>query len=212
MRRKTKKSEQKKTKPKKRFKKPKREVLDSLKPNKNPKVRRELMDADYLHKLEEKDLNYYAKFMGEWAGAAIKKDKKTGRVAKGHLHTRKDQAKELYDSNNRRNNDILGVSRANSLLSHIEGLVNANDTENGEITRIYDSSLVQTAIASAIDEKVRLTELSKKTVKEMTDEEKDEMYISKREFLKMFKNKIHMPKEMIDFYINLYNLKEKDLE
>ena len=205
----TKKPSQKKSKT--RFKKPKRELLDSLKPGKNPKTRRELMDADYLHKLSEKDLNYYAKFMSEYAGAAVKKDMKTGRVAKGHLHKRKDQAKELYDNNNRRNNDILGVSRVNSLLSNIEGLVRPGDTENGEVTRIYDMGLVDTAMVAAIDENNRLSELSNKNIKELTDEEKNEIYISKREFIKMYKNKVQMPKEMVNFYIALYNLKENDL-
>lgn len=205
------KTKSKKAAKKSKFKKPKREILDSLKPNKNPKVRRELMDADYLNQLDEKDLNYYAKFMGEWAGAALKMDD-NGRVKKGQIHTRKDQAKEIFDNNNRRNNDVLGVSRANMLLSNIEGLVKPGDTENGEITRIYDHDLADIAMVSALDEKARLTELSKKSVKEMTDEERDEMYISKREFIKMYKNKVNMTKDTIDFYIKFYNLKESDLK
>lgn len=39
-----------------------------------------------------------------------------GKPKRGHLHTKKSHAKEIFDANNNRNNDLLGVTRINGLL------------------------------------------------------------------------------------------------
>jgi hypothetical protein len=93
-----------------------------------PRVRQELLDADYLDKLSPKELAWHNKFTSEYVNAAISKDKKTKRVKKGHLHKSKAKAKECYDANNKRNNDLFGVTKANGLLSFdLPGIVRSGD-------------------------------------------------------------------------------------
>lgn len=90
----------------------------ALRPEYAPKVRRELLDADYLQKLSPEELAWYNQFIDEYVGASVKKNK-NGSVKKGHLHNTKALAKDCYDRNNLRNNDVLGVSKANGLLHDI---------------------------------------------------------------------------------------------
>jgi hypothetical protein len=117
--------------------------LDNLNPTKAPRVRKELLDADYLNKLSDKDLEWYAKFMSEWAGANIKKSKKTKRPLTRHLHKSNAKAKEIFDANNHRNNDVHGVTKANGLLYDI----------SKERDYITNPSLTEDALIAMIDNK-----------------------------------------------------------
>lgn len=126
-------------------KKSRRSVLDSLKPSKVPKVRKELIDADYLDKLNPKQLEWYAKFMDEYVGANIRKNKKTNRVEKGHVHRKNAHVKAIYDANNRRNNDVHSVTKANHLLFDING------SEDGWY--IHNAELTERAMHQFIEEK-----------------------------------------------------------
>lgn len=107
-------------------KKRKYKNIDSLNKAKNTRVRGEFIDYDYVKELDENELEWLAKFNNEYYGAAVKKTK-TGRVAPGHLHRRMDQAKEIYDNNNRRNNDVHGVSKVNVGLTELDSEINARD-------------------------------------------------------------------------------------
>lgn len=98
----------------------------SLLPQHNTKVRKELLDADYLHKLDPEALKFYAQFTDEYVGGAIEKNK-NGSVKSGHLHNTKKLAKECYDSNNRRNVDIYSVTKANHLMNNIDDEIERND-------------------------------------------------------------------------------------
>lgn len=129
----------------KRKSKKKRSIKDTLNPQKIPKVRREFIDADYLHLLSEKDLQYYAKFIDEYVGANIKKNKKKN-IAKGHIHKKNEHAKDIFDSNNRRNNDVYGVTKINGLLTHYEGMKH-------ELGRLNKPELVEEALIAMIDNK-----------------------------------------------------------
>lgn len=100
---------------------------DSLNPARNTKVRGEFIDYDYKDKLSEEELTFLAKFNNEFYGASVGYNPDTGRAKSGQLHKKKDQIKGIYDDNNRRNNDVLGVTRANRLLSDVELELKKND-------------------------------------------------------------------------------------
>jgi hypothetical protein len=86
-----------------------------------PRVRREFVDHDYVSQLSPSEKDWLSKFDSEYYGASIKKTKK-GTIRKEHLHSVNDgYAKQLYDANNKRNNDLFGVTRINGLLENIEG-------------------------------------------------------------------------------------------
>ena len=110
--------------------------MDSLKPSHQPKVRQELLDADYLKILDNNDLRYYAQFTDEWAGANVKKDIR-GHVKRGQLHKTKELAKDCYDRNNKRNNDVFSVTKANYILQDIDEALQNKDgwyINNSELT------------------------------------------------------------------------------
>lgn len=127
---------------KKRLKKKVR--LEALKASHNPRVRAELLDYDYIAKLNPEDKRWLAQFTDEYVAASIQKDSK-GKVRAGHVHTKPEHVKECYDSNNRRNNDVYGVSRANGLTYDIDQqlgqsdgwyITNPNYTEDSLITEL----------------------------------------------------------------------------
>lgn len=90
-----------------------------------PRVRREFVDHDYVKTLSEEEKDWLSKFDSEYYGASIKKTKK-GTIRKEHLHSVDETyAKELYDANNKRNNDVYGVTRINGLLENMHGLSDA---------------------------------------------------------------------------------------
>jgi hypothetical protein len=141
-----KKEKNKKTKVARNKKKTKRSLKDTLNPLKIPRVRREFIDADYLNKLSETELEWYSKFIDEYVGANIKKSKKVNRVLTRHLHRTNEQAKQIFDMNNRRNNDVYGVTKINGLLSDIDTVKGY-----GEIGRLHNPDLVEDALIAMID-------------------------------------------------------------
>lgn len=99
----------------------KRKKHADLDPMYMPRVRREYVDHDYVKQLTNEEKDWLSKFDSEFYGASIKKTKK-GTIRKEHLHSVDDDyAKELYDANNKRNNDLYGVTRINGLLENIDG-------------------------------------------------------------------------------------------
>ena len=76
--------------------------------------RQELIDFDYLDKLNDEEKEYLNKFMGEYMGASVsKKDYvrngvKYKRVSNKNIHSKK-YHKSLYDANNARNRDIYAT-------------------------------------------------------------------------------------------------------
>lgn len=120
---------------------------ESLSPAKNPKVRRELLDMDYLHKLKPDELKWLAQFTDEYVGGAIQKS--NGKVTKGHIHKSIDLAKSCYDANNRRNSDIFSVGKANNFVHTIEGKLD----EKQDGWYVINPKLVEDALIAQIEEK-----------------------------------------------------------
>lgn len=169
----------------------------SLDPASNTRVRSELLDYDpeWLKWLKENhpdEYLYYAQFMDEWVGGAIEKTgtKKrkdgttiynSGKVAPGHIHNTQELAKDVMDRNNRRNNDVFGVSRANNLMSDVVSELDKNDG-----WYITQPKLTEDALISQIEEK-----------------QEDDSILSYKEYLKV---KDQLTPEMLVFYMSIYEL------
>lgn len=169
----------------------------SLYPKNQTKVRQELLDypPEYLQDLKDnhpEEYLYLAQFTDEWVGGAIskvgtkkRKDGTTiynsGKVAPGHLHSTTALAKDVMDRNNRRNNDILGVSKVNNLASDVVTELNSND--GWYVTR---PEYTEDALIAQLDEK-----------------NTDDAVLSREEFLEI---KDKLTPEMLTFYLALYDL------
>jgi flagellar motor protein MotB len=167
--------------------------LKSLNPGYATRVRKELLDADYLKDLNDEELKWYAQFTDEWTAGAISKGK-TGIVKPGHIHRTNKQAKELYDANNKRNNDVFGVTKANFLMTELNTKVGVEDSEI-ESRQITNVNLTEQAVVTQLDD-------SKDELKIFENSE----LLTKREFLKLLKHGAKVPKEMFEFYKKYYKL------
>ncbi len=127
---------------------------ESLNPAENTKVRRELLDYDYLHKLNAEELKWLAQFTDEYVGGAV--HKKNGRVMNGYLHSTNELAKACYDANNKRNSDIFTVGKANNFVHTIEGKLD----EKQDGWYILNPTLVEDALIAQIEDKRNHKKLS----------------------------------------------------
>ena len=80
------------------------------------------MDADYLHKLSDAELEFYDKFCKEYYNANFTKNESEEFCDTTNLHNaaKKSVRKEIYDDNNRRNNDMFGSRRAVGQLMYLD--------------------------------------------------------------------------------------------
>lgn len=79
----------------------------ALNPEFNLKCRTELLDYDYLHKLNEEELAWLNKFTEEYVNANI-----NTKNPRKNLHRSKALKKDCYDRNNARNRDVLTRQKA----------------------------------------------------------------------------------------------------
>ncbi len=172
----------------------KRQKKDRLNPKKMTKVRREFFDytQEDIDRIKEggpEVMEFFAKFNEEWLGGAVSKiTTKDGkkRPVKGHLHSTNKLAKDVYDRNNRRNNDVYGVSNANTLLTH--GLHYSND-EDVDPTSLTERSFVTNP------------DLIEQATIARIDNEEPEL-LTKEEFEKL---KDQLTPEMLIFYLSIYD-------
>lgn len=98
--------------------------------NLNPKLslkrRQEVIDYDYLHKLNEEELDFLDKFTGEYVNCTVKRDKPEEMV-----HKSRDYIKPIEDANNAKNRDIYALKRC------VNGL---NYCDSEEMARIKEST------------------------------------------------------------------------
>jgi hypothetical protein len=87
------------------------ERYPALNPRLNARTRFEVLDMDYLKKLEDSDLEYMNKFMGEYVSGAFKKDD-TGEYSSENFHKTQEERRECYTRNNTRNRCGLTISNA----------------------------------------------------------------------------------------------------
>lgn len=156
--------------------------MKALDVNYAPKTRKDLIDYDYVNKLSDDEKRWLAQFTDEWVGAAIAKTKK-GKVKHGHLHNTEELAKDCFDRNNRRNNDVLGVTKAVGLLTDIDNYLD-EDVDGWYIT---NKDLTEDAVIGQYEQK-----------------NSEDSVLSLKEFLNL---RDKLTPEAVAFYTTLYNLK-----
>jgi len=77
----------------------------------NAKTRVDVLDMDYLKKLDDAELQYLNKFMAEYVSGAFKKDE-NGEYSEDNFHKTAEERKECYTRNNTRNRCALTISNA----------------------------------------------------------------------------------------------------
>lgn len=116
-----------------------------LNPTYHPRTRKEYIDYDYSLENHPEAKKFMESFTDEYYGGAVQKTR-SGRVKKGHLHKNKQMAKDCYDRNNRQNNDVLGVTKANGLAKDVVNELQQNDgwyINNPELTEMYVISNIE---------------------------------------------------------------------
>lgn len=136
-------------------KKQKRKLTDNLKLTKQPRVRAEVIDYDYVDKLSQAEKEWLGKFTDEYAGASFEFSKTTGKLKKDTIHKTMEQVKACRDANNWRNNDVYGANRANGLLLDVQ---NNLETEDGWY--VTNREYTEMEAIAKIDNKEYLEELS----------------------------------------------------
>lgn len=121
--------------------------MPALKKQFMPRVRREIVDADYLHTLSPEDLAWYHQFISESVQATIPKRKNKSLHPK-RLHKSKEEIRQIYKENNLRNNDLYGVTKANGLLFDLSHLT--------EDKQFHNHELWEEVMIALIDEKENL--------------------------------------------------------
>lgn len=123
--------------PTKKLTKRSKSTYPNLEPRLNSRVRQELIDCDYLHKLKPDELEWLNKFNGEYINASFKNDGTD-------LDNSPEARKASYDRNNARNRDLYGLisSRASSKIVNYDLTIHAveNELSKGSgITSMEDS-------------------------------------------------------------------------
>ena len=98
-----------------------------LDPRYSLKTRADLIDYDYLHKLDKAELEWLNGFTGEYVSGNLDREK-----PKKNLHKTKKLIKDCDDRNNARNRDILTRVKASNQLTDYEALVEESHGEDEE--------------------------------------------------------------------------------
>ncbi len=109
----------------------------NLSPSYNLKTRSELLDYDYVDKLNDTEKAWLDKFSAEFIGASFNKEdpKKKGKRRKfKNLHKTPELVKSCYDANNSRNRDVLTRAKAMGKALYIEDVV-TNESELNDLLR-----------------------------------------------------------------------------
>ena len=120
-----KKSQKKSTKPTKRS----RVKYPGLVKNVNTKVRQELIDHDYIDKLNDKEKEFLSNFNEEYLGANFQHKGK-------QLHKSKKRKRDCYNRNNARNRDIHSISSVTGNLTTTDFIL--NETDKTEIDNLME--------------------------------------------------------------------------
>lgn len=117
----------------------------ALNPQYNLKTRTDLIDQDYLHKLNEKELAWLNKFNEEEVNASFSKNNKK------NLGRSKEEKKASYDRNNARNRCILTRQKAQGKLQNLD------DVNHVEINPIETMNMaIDLKLLDLVDESGKL--------------------------------------------------------
>jgi len=106
----------------------------ALNSNYTTKVRREFLDFDYIDKLSEKEKEFLNKFVEEEQNASFSKTKK-------NFNKTKEAQRKIYTNNNKRNNDVFGVTKATGRLL-LTGETTPYIEGNREVANDYEDALI----------------------------------------------------------------------
>lgn len=109
----------------------------------NAKTRHDLLDADYLHKLSQEELEWYARFTAEWVSGAFEKDKNTDDYSDNNLHETIEQKRELWRANNARNRCTFTINKATNHLVSYEDFVEKIEELQSENNDNFFDELMQ---------------------------------------------------------------------
>jgi hypothetical protein len=99
------------SKQKKQRKKRDLEKYPALNPRLNAKTRAEVLDMDYLKKLNEEELKFLDQFMAEYVSGSFKKNA-VGTYSDDNFHKTPEERRQCYTRNNIRNRCGLTISNA----------------------------------------------------------------------------------------------------
>lgn len=113
----------------KKQKKKKRDLdkYPALNPRLNAKTRFEVLDMDYLRKLNDAELNFMNQFMAEYVSGSFKKTE-SGNYSEENLHKTAEERRECYTRNNMRNRCGLTVSNATGQTYRCEDIAEFIDS------------------------------------------------------------------------------------
>lgn len=128
-----------------------------LDPNFNLKIRRELIDQDYIHKLNEAEKDWLNRFNEEYVSANFthegkrihpkktrtKKVRTTGEKRKIDIYR-----KDCEDKNNARNRDSFSITKSNHTLKGQSNIKSTLETD-----RKYDSNETEDMMIRILDSK-----------------------------------------------------------
>ena len=112
-----------------------------LEKNKNLKIRQELIDYDYISKLTDKEKEWLNRFTTEYTCGTFEKDS-SGKYSKKNLHKTSEQRKECYTRNNRRNDDIHGISKINNMLKDGESAQARLENKDTPTANVVEDRLI----------------------------------------------------------------------
>lgn len=108
----------------------------ALDPKVNLKSRSELLDYDYLHKLDEKELEWLNKFTEEYVHANL-----NTKEPKKNLHRTKKMRIDCYNRNNSRNRDVLTKGKITNKLDNVDTILDIGYDEEKKIHTIIDANI-----------------------------------------------------------------------
>jgi hypothetical protein len=133
------------------------EKYPALNPRLNAKTRFEVLDMDYLKRLEDTQLKYLNQFMAEYVSGAFKKDE-NGEYSKDNIHATVEQRRECYTRNNTRNRCGLTVSNATGQTIRMDNINDFVDVANGTTESTTDVNLFSDKIIDDYDGDYELLE------------------------------------------------------
>lgn len=140
------------------------------------KIRQELLDQDYVHKLNDKEREWLERFNKEFVAGSFEKAGK--KYSSKNLHKGKEKRKELYRENNKRKIDAHGVAKAMNTLIPIKDSSNTTNNNN----------YIEDAMIDMIDGKNYVNALKDQSVRKLADSERKHNQLAK--LRKNFHNKI----------------------
>lgn len=121
----------------------------NLDPSLNLKSRQELIDFDYIDKLNEEEKKWLNQFVDEYINASFKRGrkrihrpKKLVIVLKSGKKRIKDQAKvDAYKRNNDRNRDLYTRAKITGLMQNIDDLIIKTESVEDKLIKKIDKKL-----------------------------------------------------------------------